>query len=153
MYPSKMGNLYMHVSEFPSPNQTGITHMLALAVTLAILGGAGLLAGAAASAQDAVKVDAKHYKIEFENDQVRVLRITYGPHEKSAMHSHPASVVVFLNDAHAKFTMPGGKTQDVVMKAGKVQWAEPTTHLPENLGDKGFEVIQVELKGNPAVAK
>ena len=27
-------------------------------------------------AQDAVKVDPKHYKVEFENDQVRVLRIT-----------------------------------------------------------------------------
>lgn len=25
-------------------------------------------------AQDAVKVDPKHYKVEFENDQVRVLR-------------------------------------------------------------------------------
>lgn len=117
---------------------------------LALLGASALLAGAAASAQDAVKVDAKHYKVEFENDQVRVLRITYGPHEKSAMHSHPAGVVVFLNDAHAKFTMLDGKTQDVVAKAGTVQWSEPTTHLPENLGDKGFEVIQVELKTKPA---
>ena len=29
-----------------------------------------------AMAQDPVKVDAKHYKVEFENDQVRVLRIS-----------------------------------------------------------------------------
>ena len=103
-----------------------------------------------AAVQEPVKVDPKHYKVEFENDQVRVLRITYGPHEKSAMHSHPAGVVVFLNDAHAKFTMPDGKTRDVVAKAGTVQWSEPTTHLPENLGDKGFDVIQVELKTKPA---
>ncbi len=34
-----------------------------------------------AMAQDAVKVDPKHYTVEFENDQVRVLRIRYGPHE------------------------------------------------------------------------
>ncbi|MFC2094014.1 hypothetical protein ACFLSH_00155 [Bacteroidota bacterium] len=34
-------------------------------------------------AQDAAKVDPKHYKVEFENDDVRVLRITYGPGEKS----------------------------------------------------------------------
>jgi hypothetical protein len=27
--------------------------------------------------EDPVKVDAKHYKVEFENDRVRVLRITY----------------------------------------------------------------------------
>jgi hypothetical protein len=66
------------------------------------------------------------------------------------MHSHPAGVVVFLTDANAKFTMPDGKTQDVAVKAGKVQWSDPTTHLPENLSDKPMEVIQVELKAKPA---
>jgi quercetin dioxygenase-like cupin family protein len=135
---------------FDAKTKIQATHRLAIAAGLAILGTSALLTGAAANAQDAVKVDAKHYKVEFENDQVRVLRITYGPHEKSAMHSHPASVIVFLNDAHAKFTMPGGKTKDVVVKAGTVQWSEPTTHLPENLDNKGFEVIQVELKAKPA---
>ena len=33
-------------------------------------------------AQDPVHVDLRHYTVEFENDQVRVLRIRYGPHEK-----------------------------------------------------------------------
>jgi len=49
------------------------------------------LSGAATSlrAQDAVKADAKHYTVAFENDQVRVLKVHYGPGEKSAMHSHP----------------------------------------------------------------
>ncbi len=28
---------------------------------------------------DPVAVDPKHYKVEMENDQVRALRITYGP--------------------------------------------------------------------------
>jgi quercetin dioxygenase-like cupin family protein len=133
--------------------KTRALHRLAIVAGLAILGAATLLTGATASAQDAAKVDAKHYKVEFENDQVRVLRITYGPHEKGVMHSHPASVVVYLTGGSARFTMPGGKTQDAPMKAGTVQWADPTTHLPENLGDKGFEVIQVELKGKPAAAK
>ncbi|MDH3268599.1 MAG: hypothetical protein OEM46_07060, partial [Ignavibacteria bacterium] len=40
-------------------------------------------------AQDATVVDPDHYKVEFENDEVRVLRINYDPGEKSAMHSHP----------------------------------------------------------------
>jgi hypothetical protein len=43
-------------------------------------------------AQDPVKVDPKHYKVEAENKQVRVLRSTYGPGEKSVMHGHPACV-------------------------------------------------------------
>ena len=33
-------------------------------------------------AQDPLKVDPQHYKLEFENPQVRVLRIHYGPREK-----------------------------------------------------------------------
>jgi len=55
-------------------------------------------------AQDAVKVDSKHYKVEFENDQVRVLRIQYPAGEKSVMHEHPDSVAVFLTDHEVKFT-------------------------------------------------
>lgn len=104
-------------------------------------------------AEDAVKADPKHYKVEFENDRVRVLRINYGPHEKSAMHSHPPNVAVFLTDGHAKFTMPDGKTIDAPIKAGTTQWDPGGSHLPENVGDTPFEVIVVELKGKPAPPK
>jgi azurin len=48
-----------------------------------------LSAAAVVSAQDAVRVDAKHYKVESEDAHVRVLRVHYGPHEKSVMHSLP----------------------------------------------------------------
>lgn len=126
-----------------------VTHRLAVMTGLAMLGATVFLIGAATRAQDAAKVDPKHYKVVLENDQVRVLRITYGPHEKSVMHSHPAGVVVYLTDARGKFTMPDGKTQDAVTKAGTVVWSDPTTHMPENTGDKEFEVIQVELKTHP----
>ena len=106
-----------------------------------------------AHAQDPVKVDPKHYKVEFENSQVRVLRAQYGPHEKSVMHSHPASVIVSVADQDAKFTLPGSKTTERHMKAGDVAWASPETHLPENMGDRPLDVIVVELKGRPAAAK
>ena len=98
-------------------------------------------------AQDPVKVDPKHYKVEFENDQVRVLRITYGPGEKSVMHEHPENVAVFLTDGQGKFTLPDGTTKDVTFKAGTPQWDAGGKHLPENTGEKGFEMILVELKG------
>ena len=105
---------------------------------------------APAFAQDAVKADPKHYKVEFENDQVRVLRINYGPHEKSVMHEHPANVAVFLTDGHGQFTLPDGKKIDAPFKAGTTQWDPGGKHLPENLTDKPFEVIVVELKGKAA---
>jgi quercetin dioxygenase-like cupin family protein len=106
-----------------------------------------LLASAAtASAQDPVKVDAKHYKLEFENDQVRILRITYGPHEKSVMHEHPDAVAIFLTDGQAKFTLPDGTTQVPEMKAHTTLWTPAGKHLPENTGDKPFELVLVEMK-------
>ena len=108
---------------------------------------------APAMAQDAVKVDPKHYKVEFENEQIRVLRISYAPHEKSVMHDHPPNFAVFLTDGHAQFTLPDGKTVDAPVKAGTTQWDPGGKHLPENVGDKPFEVIVVELKGKPAPAK
>ena len=105
---------------------------------------------APALAQDPVKVDSKHYKVELENEQVRVLRISYGPGEKSVMHEHPASLAVFLTDGHVKFTQPDGKTQESSPKAGTTICSAAGKHLPENVGDKPFELILVELKGKSA---
>ena len=52
----------------------------------------GAQATSRAEHQDPIVVDARHYSVELENDRVRVLRIKYGPGEKSAMHGHPATV-------------------------------------------------------------
>lgn len=107
-----------------------------------------LLAAAPLSAgEDPTKVDAKHYKVVFENDEVRIVRITYGPGEKSVMHYHPDGVAVFLTDMKTQFTLPDGSTQVMEAKAGDAVWTAGGDHDPENLADKPLEVIQVELKG------
>jgi quercetin dioxygenase-like cupin family protein len=119
--------------------------ILAVAAVVAIANSVVIL-----HAQDAAKVDAKHYTIAFENDQVRVLKVHYGAGEKSVMHSHPNAVAIFLSDAKGKFTFPDGKTQDINAKAGDAVWNDATVHLPESTGDKGFDVMVVELKGKVA---
>jgi len=99
-----------------------------------------------ALAQDPVKVDAKHYKVEFQNKRVRILRIKYGPHEKSVMHSHPDSVAIFQTDGRVKFTYPNGKSEERDLKAGQAVFTPAGRHLPENLTGNDMEVILVELK-------
>ena len=95
---------------------------------------------------DPVKVDPKHYKVELENDRVRVLRITYGPREKSVMHSHPDGLAVFLTESSGRFTFPDGKSEDRSWSAGQTMFMPAETHLPENLTDQPLEVVLVELK-------
>ena len=107
------------------------------------------IAAPAAFAQDPVKVDAKHYKVMIDNDQVRVLKIHYGAKEKSVMHEHPATVVVFLTDSKVKFTLPDGSTVDGGGKAGDAQFADAGKHLPQNVGSAALEGVLVELKGGP----
>jgi quercetin dioxygenase-like cupin family protein len=105
-----------------------------------------------ALAQDAMKVDPQHYKVESDNAQARVLRVTYGPREKSVMHGHPASLAVFLTDGQVKFTLPNGKTEERSWKAGQTMWLPAGKHLPENMSDKPFELILMELKAKPTKA-
>lgn len=105
------------------------------------------LGSSSALAQDAVKVDPKHYTVLIDNAQVRVLRIHYGPHETSVRHFHPNSVVTYLTDGRIKMLLSNGKTSTLTGKAGQAEWTPAGIHTPTNLGDKPFEAILVELKG------
>ena len=105
-----------------------------------------LLASSPLFAEEATKADPKHYIVEFENDHVRVIRIKYGPGEKSVMHDHPRYVVVNITNASVKFTTPDGKTEEITHKAGDLTWSDAETHLPENTGDAPMEAILIEIK-------
>lgn len=98
------------------------------------------------SHNDPTQVDSKHYSIELETEQVRVLRARYGPHEKSNMHSHPAIIAVMVTDGHLRMSYPDGTSEEITAKAGDVMNMPGTVHLPENLSDRPFEVVLVELK-------
>lgn len=83
---------------------------------------------------DPPSVDASKYKVAFENDSVRVLRIHFGPHEKGAQHEHILNRVVFyLNDQ--------GTT-----KADDVRMAGAAVHTEQNDSDQPADRIAVELK-------
>ena len=122
--------------------KTIINHTVGMLIACSVFA----LATNAAVAQDPTKVDAKHYTVTFENDQVRILRINYGSHEKSVLHEHPNSIAVFLTDGKIKFTLADGKSQERDVKAGQSVWNPAGKHLPENMGDKPFEVILIEMK-------
>jgi quercetin dioxygenase-like cupin family protein len=95
---------------------------------------------------DPAQVDSKHYQVVLENDRIRVLRISYGPGERSVMHGHPASLALLTTDAQIRFTYPNGRSEDVNATAGGVLWVEAEDHLPENLGRERLEATLVELK-------
>ncbi len=96
---------------------------------------------------DPLKVDPGHYKLEFENPQVRVLRVNIPPHGVAPMHAHLTDrVTVFLTDQNFQTKDSTGKVATVEHKAGDVAWGTPIEHTEKNLSDQPFEAVTVELK-------
>ena len=123
----------------------------------------GLILGVASSAPlaqrgpqsfpDAVKADPKHYSLSFENELVRLLRVNYGPGEKSTMHRHSASCVVFLTDQTFDFTLPDGTTEPASVPAGALGCSDANVHLPTNVGRDAAEFIMMEFKNRETFRK
>jgi quercetin dioxygenase-like cupin family protein len=129
----------MHVSEITSDQPVTIVE-----VELKKPGGA---AKKVTTALDPVKVDPKDYKVEFENSQVRVVRVKIGAHQKVPLHEHMLNrLVVYLTDQNGTMTTPDGKIDTAQHKAGEVSWAGPAKHQEENLRDGPFEAVVVEFK-------
>jgi len=89
---------------------------------------------AATPGKDALKVDGKHYKLEFENNQVRVLRLKLSAHEATpAIERVHNAVAVYLTDQDGH-------------KAGDATWETPGTGKRENTGATPLEMVLVEIK-------
>jgi quercetin dioxygenase-like cupin family protein len=99
-----------------------------------------------AGGSDPTVVDPDHYTVEFENEAVRIVRITYGPGEESVMHYHPDSVAVFVTDHLVQMTMPDGLSDEIPANAGDVLFIPGGQHLPKNISDSAWELVLVELK-------
>jgi quercetin dioxygenase-like cupin family protein len=97
-------------------------------------------------AQDATVAEPTHYRVAFENENVRVVDIHYGPHEKSNMHSHPAGVIVYISEGHFRFTDEHGKVMVANAKPGDARWFPAFKHKVESLSDKPFDGVYIELK-------
>ncbi|HUF47307.1 MAG TPA: hypothetical protein VMM93_05780 [Vicinamibacterales bacterium] len=106
-----------------------------------------LLSPSVVLAQDAVRTDPAHYTLIAENATVRVLKISYGPGEKSIMHSHPDAIVIPLVASKVRFTMPDGTAQDVDMPNESATYSPAGVHTPANLGAVRIEAVLIEFKG------
>jgi len=101
----------------------------------------------AAVALDPLKVSPSVYKLEFENAQVRVMRVKFPAHGAVPEHEHALNrVVVYLTEQDSKLTTPDGKVEESKHKVGQASWGGPTRHKEENVLDTPVEVIVVEFK-------
>ena len=105
-------------------------------------------------AKDALAADPKHYKLEFENEHIRVLRLTLKADEVSPVHDDLDALFVCILDAlfvcikecHLRLTRPGGRSQDLHLQAGESRWIYGDTRSEKNLGTQPLEMLVLETK-------
>jgi len=122
-----------------------------------------ILLFSAAFSQEATQTAPWAYKLQFENEWVRVIRVHYEPREKLPAHAHTKwpCVYVYLNDSgpvifrhkdwdHPELTRPA-------TKAGSFR-VSPTTavneiHEVDNPNDTPSDFLRVEFKTEPVGRK
>lgn len=96
--------------------------------------------------RDPIVTDGDKYSVVLENERVRVLRYHDTPGDRTLEHAHPDYVLYAESSFRRRLRFPGGRMQEVDVKAGTVVWMEGHTHIGENIGDTDTDVIIVELK-------
>jgi hypothetical protein len=104
--------------------------------------------------QDPTKVAPDAYRIEFENEYVKVTRVHYAPHAKIAAHDHTetGAAYVYLNDSgpvifkhinlsYGAITRPEAKTGSF-----RLYKAVKESHEVENPNDTPSDFLRVEFK-------
>jgi mannose-6-phosphate isomerase-like protein (cupin superfamily) len=96
---------------------------------------------------DAVNIAPHLHTVIFEDDKMRVLKVSVKPGDKADMHWHPRNINYVLSTGTLRFNRPDGTSVDVDLAEGQVT-SSPTesSHAVENIGDSIVETIQVELK-------
>jgi quercetin dioxygenase-like cupin family protein len=110
-----------------------------------------------ARAQDPLKTLPDNYRLEFENDLVKVVHVVYPPHAKLPAHAHPqgSTAFVYLTDGppvvfgHIGLEYGAITRPPTVAGAVRLGRAVDEIHEVENPGDTPSEFLRVEFKAIP----
>ena len=89
--------------------------------------------------------------VRIDDPRVRVVVATEQPHKPSEMHEHKMNrVMIYLDDGEMTYKSAAGKVERIKFKKGDVKWNPATgLHISENVGDKPFQMVEIELLNKP----
>ena len=110
----------------------------------------------AVAGQDPTKAAPDSYKLQFENEFVKVLRVNYAPKSKVPVHDHsrfPAAYVYLSDSGPIRFihshwddpVLTRPKTRAGSFRLSPTRF-EDETHAVENNGDLASEFLRIEIK-------
>jgi hypothetical protein len=96
--------------------------------------------------RDPVLVDPEHFRVDLQNEQVRVVHLSMKGNEHTRIHEEPAILAVCIKECHVRLSRPDGKNQDLHMQAGDTRWVWEDTRTEKNLSKEPLEMLLIEMK-------
>ncbi|HUS19704.1 MAG TPA: alpha/beta fold hydrolase [Terriglobales bacterium] len=107
---------------------------------------AALLLSLPALAQNPWQVDPGHFKVEFEDDRVRVVRFRLLPGGKSPLHEHATRISVVVSGSRLRIEDTEGASHEITVYTGAAERQPAGRHTVENIGDQPYEELTTEFK-------
>jgi beta-alanine degradation protein BauB len=95
---------------------------------------------------DPLEVGAGKYRLAFEDENVRVMDVTFQPGDTIGLHQHPDHAVYVVGGGKLKVTTADGSEQTYELGAGQSLFLPAEAHGAENVGDTEVKLAVVELR-------
>jgi non-heme chloroperoxidase len=99
-----------------------------------------------AYAQNPLQVDPAHFRVEYEDERVRVIRFRLAPGEKSPLHEHNTRIAVVVSGSRLKIEDTEGASHEITVNSGQAERQLAIRHSVENVGDQVYEELTTEFK-------
>lgn len=94
---------------------------------------------------DPLVAAANVYQFKAEDDNARVLEVTFKPGDTAKMHHHPKHMAYVIKGGRLKLTS-SGKSQEMNLADGEVVFLSEQHHEATNVGDSTIDLLVVEFK-------
>lgn len=96
---------------------------------------------------DAINIAPHLHTVIYEDDRIRVMKVSVKPGDTAEMHWHPHNINYVLEAGKLKFNKQDGSNVEVELSKGQVTSSTVDSyHAVENTGDTLVETVQVEIK-------
>ncbi len=100
------------------------------------------------------KVSPDVYNVLLENEDIKILEVTFAPGQSDNMHEHYPSTAYIIEGGKAEVTLPNGTVNEINPTNGlTVHNPEKAKHQVKNIGDNTMKIILFERKNTRTIVK
>ena len=98
------------------------------------------------------KVSPDVYKVLLENEDIKILEVTFAPGQSDNMHEHYPATVYIVEGGKAQVTLPDGTVNEINPPSDFILHnPDKAKHQVKNIGDNTMKIILFERKNTRAV--